>query len=440
MTFQPTAAFARALVIGVGALVVGMLVRRIDLVVIAVPFLAHAVWMAASRPSSASAVLEPKESRIREGDALELTVTTPAGIVPTVWFDQVPSARFDPPYAAVVGDPTGRTTVLFEPRLWGRYGIGAARVVLGDPTGGWLCAVGTNSAHVRVRPQAATLVGGSGVARPIGIAGLHTSAQRGEGTQLTDIREFVPGDRLRRVNWRVTSRTGRLHVTQTLLERDTDVLIVADTLHDLVGAGTDARHDPAGAGTDAMSSLDATVRAIAAITHHYIGFGDRVGLHDLGRRIGPVSRGNGPRQARLVLDVLARAHRSVEPPPVLRRVPRLTSGTLVFVISPLLDDRVLDELVRLQHLGGEVIAVDTLPAALGSVDRLGKDRDWLSEGWAIRRLQRDATVARLEETGIPVVAWRGPASLASVLLAMEAARSAPRLRGGLGGSGSRAGR
>lgn len=423
MKHLPTPAFARAIIVGVGGLLVGVLLRRVDLVVIAVPFLVYAAWVAWRRPSAAEASLGPAESRIREGDALDLTVTTPPGQLATVWFDQVSNAQFDPGHAAVVGDAAGRTVVRFEPRLWGRYALPPAHVVLTDPLGGWQCARATEGARVQVRPEASTLVGASGVAHPTGIAGLHTSTRRGDGTELADIREFRPGDRLRRVNWRVTSRTGRLHVISTLLERDTDILIVTDTLEDLGSS------DP-----DSLSSLDATVRAIAAITQHYVGFGDRVAVHDLGRRIGHIARGSGPRQARLTLDVLARAHRTDDTSPVLRRVPGIASGTLVFAISPLLDERVLAEFVRLQALGADVIAVDTLPARLGSIEDVGHDRDWLSEAWAIRRLQRDATIARLTERGIPVVGWRGPASLASVLVAMEAARSAPRLSGPLPGA------
>ena len=51
---------------------------------------------------------------------------------------------------------------------------------------------------------------------------------------------------------------------------------------------------------------------------------------------------------------------------------------------------------------------------------------FLGEAWMIRRMERDDAVARLRSIGIPVTPWRGTASLASVLLSMEAARSAPR--------------
>ena len=44
----------------------------------------------------------------------------------------------------------------------------------------------------------------------------------------------------------------------------------------------------------------------------------------------------------------------------------------------------------------------------------------------LRRIERDGVIERLRSLGIPVTPWRGTGSLASVLLSMEAARSAPR--------------
>jgi hypothetical protein len=45
----------------------------------------------------------------------------------------------------------------------------------------------------------------------------------------------------------------------------------------------------------------------------------------------------------------------------------------------------------------------------------------------VRRLEREETFARLRQAGVPVVAWRGTASLAGVLATMERSRRAPRM-------------
>ena len=84
-----------------------------------------------------------------------------------------------------------------------------------------------------------------------------------------------------------------------------------------------------------------------------------------------------------------------------------------------------------------MIVVDTLPPSIGDVsplrgkplrqDGIASERFW-PEAWAMRRLLRRTTVRELRESGVPVTAWEGPASLAPVLLSLSAARSAPRMR------------
>ncbi|MGJ6979664.1 DUF58 domain-containing protein [Aestuariimicrobium soli] len=445
--FEPTNAFTRAAGISLVVLLVAALLRRPDLVILVVPLLVHAAWGWWRRPGAdvpaPTAATTPERVSMAEGEGVDLGIAvtphTRGHLIGVQWPGMVDSA-WDPTYGAVLDSPapddegSGLVTVGLEPLRWGRHTTERPGVQVTDESGSWRAALPTEPAHVLVRPAAATLEGASGVARPIGLTGAHTSSVRGDGTQLADIREYRPGDRLRRINWRVTSRTQRLHVTSTFTERDTDVLVVVDTLRDLT--------DPRGQ----SSSLDATVRAVAAIAQHYVGFGDRVALHDLGRRVGHVRSGTGPRQIRIMIDVLSRALRDVPDHVALRSVMRVRSGTIVFFCSPLLDDRIVDQLVRVRQLGGEVIVVDTLPAGLGDPAGLGalrglRDaRNFLGEAWVLRRMQREVVVEGIERLGIPVVPWRGTASLGSVLLAMEHARSAPRLAGGRGAAQAGAGR
>lgn len=415
-----TPALLRSIVATVALGLLAVALQRPDLVLLMVPFAVHVAWGLINRPASGVSVeASPRAVVIPEGDSVALTVRAShpwrAALVCVQWPMRA-GVIFDPDTATVLDDDSG-TEVVLEPERWGRYVVDPATVGVRDLSGSWVWGGETPKAAVTVRPASATLEGGSGVARPIGIVGAHRSRHRGDGSDLADVREFRPGDRLRRINWRVTSRLGTLHVNSTLTERDTEVLIVADTLLDITPA------DP-----EAATSLDATVRAVAAISRHYVGFGDRVAVHDLGRRIGPVPAGSGPRQARVVLNRLSRANRDVTDWHSLRRVPRVSSGTLVFFCSPLLEREAADELVRLRRLGAEVVGVDTMPLGVGQFDDIRTfPRDsYLGEAWMVRRMERDEVLGRLRALGIPVTPWRGTGSLASVLLEMEAARSAPR--------------
>ena len=54
-------------------------------------------------------------------------------------------------------------------------------------------------------------------------------AERGEGIEFADLRPFVFGDRVRRINWRASARRGELWVNEQHPERNTDVVIFLDS-------------------------------------------------------------------------------------------------------------------------------------------------------------------------------------------------------------------
>lgn len=418
MRFRPTESLSRAWWLAVLLGVPAVLLGRPDLFTLAAPFVVYAAWAAWRRPADpGDPTTTPETASLAEGDAAEVSVHLDSGHWSTVQFEGLESVALESGRGAVVA-VDGKATVTAAPLRWGRHDLGRPDVAVTDTTGAWRALGKGEEATLIVRPEAEQMAGGSGVAHPIGISGAHLSRLRGEGTDLADVREFRAGDRLRRINWRVTSRTGALHVNSMFVERDTDVLVVVDT----VGEYSSGIHG-------ATTSLDLIARALTAITQHYVRFGDRVAVHDLGGRIGDVRPGSGPRQVRSVLAALARTRRTGENGTGLRRVPAVSSGTLVFFLSTLLNERVRDELVRCRRHGGEVVAVDVLPEGLGLTSRVADfpRETHLGEAWVLRRLERDDAVARLREIGIPVQAWTSVSSLAHVLRAMEAARSAPRI-------------
>lgn len=412
---RATAAFTRSWMMAFLTVLVAVLSSRPDVLLLSIPFVVHLGWSLVTRPRVVPEVVSNASSVLaEEGESIAHRLTAEGWtgyLACQVGLDR--ALVTDPPSGVLVGAGP-EATISIQPERWGRYALDVDPIVATDTTGSWRATVPGRRLQLTVRPHVEHLAGGSGVAQPIGMSGIHRSRHRGEGAELSDVREFASGDRLRRINWRVTSRLPGVFVNSMLVERDTDVLVVADTLLDVGIEGED-------------SSLDALVRAITALTQHYCGFGDRVAIHDLGRRIGPVRPGTGNRQVRTVVHRLARAQRAGANEVEVRRVRGLASGTLVFFCSPLLDATVVAELVQLRRRGGEVVAIDTMPERVGTdLDAFARDTR-LGEAWWLRRLEREEPIAQLREFGIPVVAWRGPRSLAAILRAMEAARSAPRM-------------
>jgi uncharacterized protein (DUF58 family) len=221
---------------------------------------------------------------------------------------------------------------------------------------------------------------------------------------------------LRRIDWRVSLRTERLHVAATLSDRDAEVVLLLDLLAD--AGRSEGIYGSA-------SVLDRTVRASAAIAEHYLHLGDRVSLIEYGssaRRLRPAS---GRRQYLTVLEWLLDAH----PVPAAqeRGGAQLASGisadALVVVLTPLLDARSAGMLAGLVRAGRFVVAVDTLPTDL-VVPSVGM---WTGLAHRLWKLERENTIGQLGEHGVPVVAWAGAGSLDTVLRDVSRLASAPKV-------------
>src|SRR5207245_9920573 len=137
-------------------------------------------------------------------------------------------------------------------RLWDRAGLHAGETSIPVP---W---------PLRVYPRPLPLRRLPGPRRTQSSVGNYVAPSVGEGLEPGDIRAFVPGDRVRHVNWRASLRFRRLFVTQYHLERNADVILMLDTLAE------------AGAAPD--TTVDASIRAAAALATAYLARKDRVGL------------------------------------------------------------------------------------------------------------------------------------------------------------------
>ena len=303
-----------------------------------------------------------------------------------------------------------------RPVRWGRHEIRARDVAVTSSLGAYRTILSPRPLVITTLPLAEMFAATDALPRPAALVGLHRSRRQGEGSELAEVRAFRPGDRLRRINWPVSSRVGVLHVTAAWSDRDTEVVLLLDTEHDLgISDGVDGR----------ASSLDVAVRAAAAIADHYVRAGDRVSLTDLGARIRSVPSGGGRQHLRRLLDVLVAAApspiRSVDP----SRMRRVRSGSLVIALSPLLGGAGVAHIVALARRGHAVVVIDTLPDSARAVDA---SRPWRALAWRVRLLERAVEIDRLGDLGVPVVTWRGRGTLDEVLRDVSRMASAPRIR------------
>lgn len=60
------------------------------------------------------------------------------------------------------------------------------------------------------------------------LAGQYESVFKGQGMEFKEVREYVPGDDIRSIDWNVTARTGHPHVKVMAEERELTVMLMVD--------------------------------------------------------------------------------------------------------------------------------------------------------------------------------------------------------------------
>ncbi len=70
--------------------------------------------------------------------------------------------------------------------------------------------------------------------------GEHPARTSGEGIEFFGVREYVPGDRQRSINWAASTRRGRLQVNTFAAERSQDVVLLVDPTSDVGQPGSSA--------------------------------------------------------------------------------------------------------------------------------------------------------------------------------------------------------
>ncbi len=410
----PTAAHVRAVLCAAVGVGVAVLARRPDLLVVATPFVVIALWSVLARPTRVPVVDQSLgHAVVHEGQVTRwhVSVVDEEGLVEDVAVVLEAPERIDQEpelgqrAVSLPVDGSDGLAVTLRPVRWGRHKVMPAVVVASSAWGAfrWI-ALGTGSRTVVALPQALTFDAATNPVRSPGLVGLSRSPRQGSGTEFASIRPFQPGDRLRRIHWPQTLRTGVTHVRSTWADNDRHVVLLLDALADIgVSDGVDGR----------SSSLDVAMRAAAAVARHHVDDGDRVSLVVMTPNgVLRVPPGSGHRHLRRILEILA----TVQPVSSANdtgRVPRgLHSGELVILFSPLVSTGSVDRAAALADRGLGLVVVDCLPPTV-DVDTGGDPYAEMS--WRIESLERARRLRLAGEAGIAVVPWVGPGSLDLVL-------------------------
>lgn len=372
------------------ALAIGLIRSCWQLVAFAAPLLGVLCSVSWQRPlPKVNVYAEPGSQRCFEGERTQTTLwadTETFGAAVKLTAATVDGMRLDP-----VGRTGRKQTVATSAERWGRYPVrGAVEVVA---HGGLLVGTGAaDAAEVTVFPMTPPQPTALPPTELLDRLGTHLTRHIGRGVEYADIRTYVPGDQLRTVNWPVSARRGRLHVTQRLTDRSADVVVLVD-----------GYPQPAGPATDATERI---VRGAAQVVQTALRNGDRAGIVALGgRKPRWLGADIGQRQFYRVLDtVLGAGDRFENTTGTLAPRAAVPAGAIVIAFSTLLDTEFALALIDLRRRGHVVVAVDILDSSPfeGQQDPL-VDRMWT--------LQRSAMYRDMATIGVDVVAWRGDRSL-----------------------------
>ncbi len=390
----------RLLTLSLGGALIALIARRPEFAGVAAPALLLLLSAGRARRQPSRIILRVRLSagRAFEGEPVTLFVRAEGHGDRHVRWMLYPGAEIDPGDVTAADGAQARFTLV--PERWGSRRLGTMGVVVRDR---WRLAEGHLSVILPVldcypRPvdQQVTVV----LRRLPNWLGEHSARTAGKGIEFFGVREYLPGDRQRSINWPASTRRGRLQVNTFAAERAQDVVLVADATSD--------------AGKPGSSPQDLALRGAAAAARAYLEDRDRVGV--ITYQWGGVSW-LAPRLGRRQLDRIIVSMMTSRPLATtvswahgasLGRLPRtaLPPGALIVVFSPLLDRRLVESLLHIREHGFNMLVVDVLnvepPAQRRTQDRMARQ---------IWHMQQEAIRFSLRELDVPVVRWDGVQSL-----------------------------
>ncbi len=185
--------------------------------------------------------------------------------------------------------------------------------------------------------------------------GRHATPQRGHSVEFRDFRQYIPGDDISNVDWKVYGRTDKMYVK--IYENETELTITL-----LI----DASASMAYRGADTTSKYDLACRLAAALSLMVLSQQDRVAL---GMALRGLCNYRSPAGSLAQLEeMLDRMERTVPTgeahlaKAVQQAAARIKRGQILIVLSDLWEDRaeIIQAVSQVIHRGGEAILFHVL--------------------------------------------------------------------------------
>jgi uncharacterized protein (DUF58 family) len=233
--------------------------------------------------------------------------------------------------------------------------------------------------------------------------------QPGPGTEFFLIRNYVPGDPFKNINWKAYARTGELLVNEKEREAVSDIVIMLDSRAN------------SGTGTLGHNALIYGSRAAATLTNSFIKRRDSVALIVFGEKLLSIKPSQGSKQLYEILTALAGADSAGNLP--MKGVVEVSSPYMprrspVILITNLDGDpTVIDAISILRTLEFDVVVLtpSSIEFELMSRKRLEAGVEKSLE-YEVLRLERDILIQDLRGYGASIVEWDPKVPLLAILL------------------------
>jgi uncharacterized protein (DUF58 family) len=230
----------------------------------------------------------------------------------------------------------------------------------------------------------------------------------GAGSEFFLVRDYLPGDPFKNINWKAYASKGKLLVNEHEVEAVSDVVIVLDS------------REFSRYGTEANNPIMYGARAAATMTNFFLKRRDSVGLIVYGDKLLTIKQGSGQKQLFEVLTALAGAKAEGNLPfkgVVDYTAPFLPKRSPVMLISSLDgDDTIAEGVSTLRVLEYPVIII--CPSSIEfELQARAKTRQGVGDPlpYEILKLERDIILSDLRGYGANVIDWDPKTPLLAVL-------------------------
>ena len=224
----------------------------------------------------------------------------------------------------------------------------------------------------------------------------------GSGTEFYSLREFVPGDSLRTVNWKALAKKGKMMVNETTREDVMDVILLVDAREiSAIGGGRD-------------TPLEMSCRAAATYAKQLLDERNNVGLMVYGDSVERVDLDRGEHHLFKILTALssAKPEGNLKLQTVLKDLlPYLPSGSPIILFSSLDDDYTISEAFTSTISRGFTITTIS-PSSLDFEEKMKRIPE---EPLLVARIERDNIISEIRSFGLQIGDWRADESVNTVL-------------------------